>query len=142
MRDGQILPATEKSVAADVLEEPEVATGTQHAPDLGKGGRQISNRAEHEGGDNAIERRVLERQRLRRRKTRHDVGAAEFDEAGLRPLQHVRIGLDRDHVNASRVVREVRAGPRTDLEHVPVQASRSGARRRLSLFSPGLVMVS
>jgi hypothetical protein len=105
----------------DVLEEAELAAGSQHAVQLGERQVDVGDRAQHQRGDGGGERRVGERKLLGDRLD-HGHGHGCLTGGALGVLTQVGLGLDGDHLtHRPRVVGEVEPVPGADLEHLPAE---------------------
>jgi hypothetical protein len=89
--------------------------------DLREGAVEVVDRAEDERGDDCVERRVLERQRLRRRLPNGDAKRARC-RTTPRALEHAghRLG-DDELLDRARVVGQVEPCTAPDLEHAALR---------------------
>ena len=81
-----------------MLDEDQLATGPEHAADLGKRARRITDAAQRVRDDGAVERAIAERQRLRRRFDEHPDGRAIYERSvaasdNMRAMAEARVDV-------------------------------------------------
>ena len=115
-------PREPGALGPDVLPEVQPAAGPEHPVQLGQRRALVGHAAEHERDDGGVEGAVVRGDALGQpvdHGDRHRGPRGRSD----RVLPQVRLRLDGQHlVDRRRVVREVRAGARTDLDDPPGEA--------------------
>jgi len=115
-RIGRTLQPTHRTCGCDVLEEPQLSTGSQHPTDLRQRHPDVPDRTEHERGDHVVTAVVRKRQCLR---LCGDHGVSLPHPTGC-PRQHALIGVDQDDVICPLEMLDLSAGPTTEVEHHPI----------------------
>src|SRR5208282_5121582 len=111
---------------ADVLQENEFSARLQYAPDLAQRTFDIVNRAENKRTHDSVRTIVGVIKMVGKSFAQFRIearGSCCTLEIGM----HVRIRLDSDPAQPARVVRQIRAGARTDLDDGSAQAAEKFA---------------
>jgi hypothetical protein len=113
-----VLPSgAPRVLPAHVLDEDQLAIGTENAVNLSERPVDVVDRAEDERRDDGVERRVLERLSLGRRLPDGD-GKIGLRGAAAGAFEHARRGLgDDEFLDVARVMRQVESCTPADLEH-------------------------
>ena len=135
----QVLEAPEERPLAgvDVLHEQVAPAGTQQAVHLLQHERRVRSRAQDVGGDDRVEGRILERERLGAgaNQLRRSAAQALLGQPGLEVSDHVRARLGDDQLgHLPRVMRQVDPAARPELE-CATGGSRDQFPARLALSS-------
>jgi AhpD family alkylhydroperoxidase len=108
-----------------MLVEEQFAAGAEHAPQLGERVRLVGHRAEDEASDGAIARRILGGQVVGDAVENLDPNVGSRGAGRTRSLAQIRLRLHGQHLlDRGRIVGEVAARTRTDLDHAARQPSQ------------------
>lgn len=106
----------------DVLVETQLAIGSDHSEQLSEGLALVGHCAEHKRGDTGVERAIRAWKIIGATVQNRDADGRPL-RLVLRALAEIPLRLNRhDLLHRGRVVGEIRAAARADLNHTPVQA--------------------